>query len=150
MSQSLTRLIVHAIFSTKNREPILSAEVRPELHAHIGGILNSLDCVPLAIKGTDDHVHMLFIQSKKYHVGESIRGSEGNVFVLDQNEIRCSENVCMAGGYGAFSESESRRQKVSDYIAHQEEHHHKLSFKEKLIALLKKHHIEYDEKYLWT
>ena len=150
MSQSLTRLIVHAIFSTKNREPVLSTEVRPELYAYIGGILTSLGCIPLAIGGTDDHVHLLFIQSKTISLAKVFEEVKGTSSQWIKTKSVALKTFAWQGGYGAFSVSESQRQRVSDYIAQQEEHHRKLVFKDELIALFKKHHIEYDEKYLWT
>jgi len=150
MSQSLTRLIVHAIFSTKSREPMLPPEIRSELYAYMGGILKSLGCVPLAINGTHDHVHLLFILSKTITLAKVFEEIKGTSSQWIKTKPGMSKTFAWQGGYGAFSVSESMRQKVNDYIADQEEHHRALSFKEELIALFKKHHIEYDEKYLWT
>ena len=150
MSQSLTRLIVHAIFSTKNREPILPAEIRSDLYAYMGGILTSLGCVPLAINGTNDHVHLLFIQSKNITLAKVFEEVKGTTSQWIKTKSVDLQTFTWQGGYGAFSVSESQRQKVSDYIANQEEHHRKLTFKEELLALFRKHNIEYDEKYLWT
>ncbi|MCL2709895.1 MAG: IS200/IS605 family transposase [Planctomycetaceae bacterium] len=150
MSQSLTRLIVHAIFSTKNREPMLSPEIRPELYVYMGGILKSLGCVPLAINGTNDHVHLLFILSKNIALAKVFEEVKGTSSQWIKTKSAIMKTFSWQGGYGAFSVSESQCQKVSDYIAHQEEHHRKLTFKEELLALFQKHNVEYDEKYLWT
>ncbi|MCL2709858.1 MAG: IS200/IS605 family transposase [Planctomycetaceae bacterium] len=150
MTQSLTRLIVHAIFSTNNREPMLLAEVRPELYAYIGGILKSLGCVPLSISGTNDHVHLLFILSKTIPLAKVFEEVKGTSSQWIKTQPGVSKTFAWQGGYGAFSVSESQREKVSEYIARQEEHHRKLTFKEELLTLFQKHHIEYDEKYLWT
>ena len=150
MSQSLTHLIVHAVFSTKNREPILPMEVHSDLYAYMGGILKSLGCVPLMINGTNDHVHLLFILSKNIalaKVFEEIKGTSSQ-WIKTKSAVR--KTFAWQGGYGAFSVSESQCQKVSDYIACQEEHHRKQTFQEELLALFQKHNIEYDEKYLWT
>jgi len=150
MSQSLTRLIVHGIFSTKNREPILSVEIRPDLYAYMGGILKGLDCVPLAIGGTDDHVHLLFIQSKNIALAKVFEEVKGTSSQWIKTKSASLKTFAWQGGYGAFSVSESQRQKVNEYISQQDDHHRKLTFKEELIALFKKHHVEFDEKYLWT
>ena len=150
MSQSLTRLIVHAIFSTKNREPMLSPEIRPELYVYMGGILKSLSCAPLAINGTDDHVHLLFILSKNIALAKVFEEVKGTSSQWIKTKSAVMKTFAWQGGYGAFSVSESQHQKVSDYIAHQEEHHRKLTFKDELLALFQKHNVEYDEKYLWT
>ena len=150
MSQSLTRIIVHAVFSTKNREPILALEIRAELYAYMGGILKSLSCVPLAINGTNDHVHLLFIQSKNIALAKVFEEVKGTSSQWIKTKSVAMKNFAWQGGYGAFSVSESMRQTVSEYIANQEEHHRKRTFQEELIALFKNHQVEYDEKYLWT
>ena len=150
MSQSLTRLIVHAIFSTKNREPMLPAEIRSDLYAYMGGILKSLNCVPLSIGGTDDHVHLLFILSKNIAMAKVFEEIKGTTSQWIKTKSADMKTFAWQGGYGAFSVSESQREKVSDYIATQEDHHRKQTFQEELLAFFKKHHIEYDEKYIWT
>jgi REP element-mobilizing transposase RayT len=116
----------------------------------MGGILNSMGCVPLAINGTNDHVHLLFILSKTVTIAKVFEEVKGTSSQWIKTKSAVLKMFAWQGGYGAFSVSESQRQKVSDYIAQQEEHHRKLSFKEELIALFKKHHVEYDEKYIWT
>ena len=150
MTQSLTCLITHAVFSTKNREPILPAGIRPELYAYMNGILKTLGCVPFTINGTNDHVHLLFIQSKNIALAEVLGKVKGGSSHWIKTKPGVVKTFSWQGGYGAFSVSESMRQKVSDYIAHQEAHHRTLSFKEELLELFKRHGIEYDEKYLWT
>ena len=150
MSQSLTRLIVHATFSTKNREPTLPAEVLSELYAYMGGILKSLGCVPLVINGTNDHVHLLFIQSKNIALAKVFEEVKGTSSQWLKTQPNVPKTFAWQGGYGAFSVSESQRQKVSDYIACQEEHHRKQTFKDELLVLFQKHNIEFEEKYLWT
>ena len=128
---------------------MLSSAVRLELFAYIGGILKSLGCVPLAINGTNDHVHLLFILSKTVTLAKVFEEVKGTSSQWIKTKPNIPKTFAWQGGYGAFSVSESMRQKVSDYIANQEEHHRIKSFKEELIELFQKHQIEYDEKYLW-
>ena len=128
---------------------MLPSAVRPELFAYIGGILKSLGCVPLAINGTNDHVHLLFILSKTVTLAKVFEEVKGTSSQWIKTKPGVPKTFAWQGGYGAFSVSESMRQKVSDYIARQEEHHRIKSFKEELIELFQKHQIEYDEKYLW-
>ncbi|MCL2347912.1 MAG: transposase [Planctomycetaceae bacterium] len=77
MTQSLSKIIVHAVFSTKNREPVLSKAVQDGLFAYMVGILNSLDCVTVTINGVEDHVHALIIMSKTISVSKMMAEMKG-------------------------------------------------------------------------
>ena len=150
MAQSLGKLLVHIVYSTKNRAPLLSATIRPKLYAYTVGILNTLDCVTLAINGTEDHVHALVSMSRNISVAKMVedmkRGSSRWIKEQDEN----FRHFSWQNGYGAFSVSESQTAKVIEYIKIQEEHHRKIPFQEEFMQLLKKHGIEFDERYLWA
>jgi putative transposase len=72
MPQSVARVLVHLVFSTKNREPLIARDTRPALHAYLGGILNTLGCSPLRVGGTADHVHALFSLSRTRTIAEAV------------------------------------------------------------------------------
>ena len=150
MAQSLSKIIVHVVFSTKNRQPILSAAMRKDLFAYIVGILNSLDCITLTINGTEDHVHVLVIIAKTISLSKMIQEMKGSSSRWLNSQTATTKHFAWQAGYGAFSVSESQIAKVVGYIAGQEEHHRKTTFQEELILLLKKHKIEFDEQYLGT
>ena len=148
MPQSLSHLIVHAVFSTKDRRPFLhSEEIRIETFAYMGGILKSLQCHPLKIGGVDDHVHMLSSLSKNIAFAEMIGRVKGS----------CSKRLREKGilgfawqnGYGAFSVSESNVEAVTAYISEQAQHHRKFSYQEELRELLRRHRVAFDERFLW-
>jgi Transposase and inactivated derivatives len=149
MAQSLGKLLVHVVYSTKNRAPLLSPIIRPKLYAYTVGILNTLDCVTLAVNGTEDHVHALVSMSRNISVAKMVedmkRGSSRWIKEQDEN----FRYFLWQNGYGAFSVSESRAAQVVEYIKTQEEHHRKIPFQEEFRLLLKKHSIEFDERYLW-
>ena len=148
MPQSLSHLIVHAVFSTKDRRPFLhSEEFRIETYAYMAGILKNLHCHPIKIGGVDDHVHMLSSLSKNIALADMIGRVKGS----------CSKRLREKGifgfawqnGYGVFSVSESNVEGVTAYISHQAEHHRKFSYQEELRELLKRHRIAFDERFLW-
>ena len=148
MPQSLSHLIVHAVFSTKDRQPFLhSEEIRIETYAYMAGILKNLQCHPIKIGGVDDHVHVLSSLSKNIAFADMIGRVKGS----------CSKRLREKGilgfawqnGYGAFSVSESNVEAVTAYISDQAEHHRKLSYQEELRELLKRHRVAFDERYLW-
>ena len=150
MAQSLSKIVVHVVFSTKNRQPILSVEIRKDLFAYIVGILNSLDCITLIINGAEDHVHVLVIMAKTISLSKMIQELKGSSARWLNLQTATTKHFAWQARYGAFSVSESQIAKVVDYIAEQDEHHKKTTFQEELILLLKKHNIELDEQHLWT
>ena len=150
MAQSLTKIVVHVVFSTKNREPCLSKTIRDDLFAYVVGILKSLNCITLIINGTEDHVHALIVMSKTISLSKMMEEMKGGSSRWLNSQTVMSRHFSWQAGYGAFSVSESQISKVIDYIANQEEHHRKATFQEELVLLLKKHNIEFDEQHLWT
>ncbi|MCL2304730.1 MAG: IS200/IS605 family transposase [Planctomycetaceae bacterium] len=150
MAQSLAKIVVHVVFSTKERKPLLSTAIRNDLFAYIVGILNSLDCVTLSINGTEDHVHLLIGMSKTISLSKMMEEMKGGSSRWLNTQNVTIKPFAWQAGYGAFSVSESQIARVVNYIAGQEEHHRKASFQDELILLLKKHNPEFDERYLWT
>jgi REP element-mobilizing transposase RayT len=142
-------LLVHVVFSTKDRAPWLDTELKPRLFSYLGGIIRDLGGTPFLVNGPADHVHILLLLPTKTALSEIVGKVKANSSGWVHREFAAKRNFAWQTGYGAFSVSHSQKQAVLDYIAGQEEHHRKTSFKEELLALLKKHEIEYDEKYLW-
>jgi REP-associated tyrosine transposase len=148
MPQSLSHLIVHSVFSTKDRRPFLrSEEIRIETYAYMAGILKNLQCHPIKIGGTKDHIHILSSLSKNIAFADLIGQVKGS------SSKRLKEKGILGfawqNGYGAFSVSESSVEAVTTYIANQAEHHRKFSYQEEVLELLKRHRVAFDERYLW-
>ena len=150
MSQSLSHILIHLVFSTKERKNIIVESIREELYAYMGGILKSIDSTSIIINGTADHVHVLFRLSKTHALCEVIESVKKNSSKWIKSKGRQFELFQWQGGYGAFSVSESLGENVIKYIQNQEQHHRKISFKEELQQLLEKHGIKYNSEYLWT
>ena len=149
MAHTFTSLLTHFVFSTKDRVPTLEPDLKRRLFPYMGGIIRQLDAVALLINGPTDHVHTLASLPARLAPSQFIGKVKANSAKWVHKEFPNRRTFSWQVGYSAFSVSHSRKQAVLDYIANQEKHHRKLSFKEELIALLKKHEIEYDERYLW-
>jgi len=147
MPQTCGNIVVHIIFSTKGRVPLITPEIRTDLFAYLGGIIRELRGTALIINGTADHVHVLARVRPIHSPAEIAR-------VIKTNSSRWAHQQRRAkfswqSGYGVFSVSESNVASVTRYIADQEAHHRKRSFQEEFVAFLKKNKVAYDERYIW-
>jgi putative transposase len=142
MPQSLSNLLVHTVFSTKHRHPFLhDKELRTELHRYLGGVLTNLNCPPLMVGGTEDHVHIL----SNLAIKELKRSSS----IWLKTKSPQMEEFAWQGGYGIFSIGYVEIEAVRTYISKQEEHHRKISFQDELRQLLNNQKIAFDERYIW-
>jgi len=150
MAQSLARIVLHVVFSTKNRVPFLKdPAVRTRFHAYLAGTLQLLDCEPILINGMEDHVHILCNLSRTITVARLVEEAKKNSSKWIKEQGPAFHDFFWQSGYGAFSVSQSNVEKVRDYVASQEEHHRKVSFQYEFRALCRKHGIEFDERYVW-
>lgn len=147
MAHTAGNLVVHLIFSTKGRRPLITREIRADLFAYLGGIIREMRGTALIINGTADHVHMLIRIRPVQALAEIARVVKSNSSRWARE--KWNNRFAWQTGYGAFSVSESNVPAVSRYIAGQEEHHRKRTFQEEYVAFLKKNKIEYDERYIW-
>ena len=149
MPQSLVKIYVHTIFSTKNRKPIIDGDIHDKLCSYLGGICNELECFPVKIGGYNDHVHILSLLSKKITVMKFIENvkSGSSKWIKKQNERY--NDFFWQGGYGAFSVSPSQVDYVKKYIESQNEHHQTTTFQDEYRKFLRDHDIDFDERYVW-
>jgi putative transposase len=145
---TFSNLLYHVVFSTKGRLPLISEEVKEPLYEYMGGIIRGEGGILLEIGGMPDHVHLLAKFRTDIAVATMVKKIKGKSSKWRNDMRHQAERFKWQEGYGAFSVSESLVKKVRNYIHTQEEHHRRVSFKEELIALLKKHRIPYDERYL--
>jgi REP element-mobilizing transposase RayT len=150
MGSTLTNLLYHVVFSTKNRERLITQEIRNDLYRYMGGIITGENGILIEIGGSPDHIH-IFLKLKPIHsLSEMMRKIKGNSSKWVNDQKRLVGRFSWQDGYGAFSVSESQAPNVTRYIKNQEHHHQTLSFKDELIKLLKRNRIEYDEHNLWN
>ena len=145
---SYTNLLYHIVYATKERAPLITDGLRPRLHEYLGGTVRGIEGVPLEINGTADHVHLLVrikpVISVSAFMSKLKSGSSG--WAKRQTLGR----FAWQARFGGFTVSESQVERVRRYIRNQQEHHRKFSFEEEFKALLKAHHVEFDEAHLWS
>lgn len=149
MAHSFVTLLNHVIFGTKHRKPQIVPEIRSDLFAYMGGIVRELGAKPILINGVVDHVHMLVGMPATVAVADFLRVVKANSSGWVHENRPGHADFTWQSGYGAFSLSQSNMKKLLQYIQRQEEHHTTVTFEEEYVALLKRHGIEYDQKYLW-
>ena len=145
MAQSLSKIYVHIVFSTKNRFPFLNTpEQRKEMHAYLGGTLNELDCPVLSVGGPAEHVHILCILSKNAPVSDVIGKLKRSSSKWMKTKAPTLRKFSWQNGYGVFSISQSHVERVRAYIQNQEEHHRRKTFQDEFREFLKAYHVEYN------
>lgn len=149
MSQSLSSILIHLVFSTKNRAPVIAPAIEAELHPYMATILRELKSPSLAINGTADHVHILFSMARVVTIAdivEEVKTSSSKWIKTKGREFR---NFHWQRGYGAFSVGQSNVASLKRYIRDQKEHHKRVTFQDEYRKFLKAYGIDYDEKYVW-
>ena len=142
MSQSLTKIWVHAVFSTKHRAPFLVESLTAKLFPFIRVQLQDKHCFMKAIGGVEDHIHILFLLNQNISLADLIKQIKGSsAHWVNQNDLT-SEKFSWQTGYGAFSVSESQLEILRNYIASQKEHHAKNSFSEEYEKFLNLHSLK--------
>jgi REP element-mobilizing transposase RayT len=150
MPQSLANILIHTIFSTKDRHPLLhDLELREELHRYLGGILTNLACPPIIVGGVADHVHLLSALSRTCEPAAMVKELKRSSSIWLKTRSPKMQNFAWQSGYGIFSIGFSQIETARDYIANQEEHHRKISFQDELRQFLQSYKIEFDERYVW-
>ena len=149
MPQSLSRILLHVIFSTKDREPWLTPQIRDRAFAYLSEVGRDVGCEVYRVGGVADHVHLAIQQSRTVTVADFVQKVKqtSSVWIKEHGE-HCAGFAWQAG-YGAFSLGASQLQGLTDYIDRQEKHHEKRGFKDEYREFLKKYQIDYDEKYVW-
>ena len=145
MSQSLSKIWTHLIFSTKDRYPFLSDKsVRRDMHAYLASILKANHCPTLVVGGVADHVHSLFVLSKNHSIASIVWAIKRSSSKWVKGQGASLKKFHWQEGYGAFSVSASQTNDVIRYIENQPSHHAKRNYEEEFLNLLKKYGVPYD------
>lgn len=146
MGHSYSNVLLHIVFSTKNRRKIIPPDHQEQLWKYITGIVHNLHGNVLAIGGMPDHTHILLAQPGTIGFSTMVQKIKTNSSGWMEETVKDFE---WQEGFGAFSVSDSRRADVIAYIRNQEEHHKKRNFEEEFIALLKAHNVDFDPRYVF-
>ena len=149
MSHTYTNILIHYVFSTKNRRRLITPEIEERLYPFMAAIARDNGMAPVMAGGTADHVHLLVTVSSTLSVSKGVQLIKGGSSKFVNETFPGPERFQWQSGYGAFSVSISHREDTIRYIQNQEAHHRKMTFQEEFIAILKKHGLEYDERYVW-
>jgi putative transposase len=149
MSQSLVKNYVHIVFSTKNREHLIHADIEEQLHRYMAGICQELECHPVRIGGYTDHVHVLCVLSKKIALIKLVEQLKAHSSAWIKMQNTGLLDFYWQKGYGAFSVNPSEIDRARQYIDDQHEHHKVKSFQDEYRAFLNKYKITFDERYVW-
>jgi REP element-mobilizing transposase RayT len=148
--QSLANVLVHIVFSTKDRRALLQATgLREEMHRYLGGITAKLDCPPVIVGGADEHVHLLARQARTISLADWVKELKRASPLWAKTRDPQWHLFEWQAGYGAFSVSQSQSERVERYVESQVEDHRRLGFQDEFRQLLRRHHVEFDERYLW-
>ena len=150
MAHTATNVLIHFIFSTRHRAPMITSEIEADVHSYLGGIVREIGGVALCINGTADHLHLLIRMPSIHSSAEVIRLVKSNSSRWIHERWPQFKDFAWQTGYGAFSVSESGAGAVREYIRQQKLHHTVRSFQEEFVVLLRKNHITIDDKYLWS
>ena len=150
MPQSLSKMLVHLIFSTEDRRPFIRDGIRGELNAYCIGIFKVCQSPALIINSRPEHAHILFSLSKNWSLADVVEEVQKRSSKWIKSKGYDYRDFYWQGGYGAYTLSEADKEEVIRYIANQEEHHRVVSFQDELRTLFDLNCIEYDERYLWS
>jgi putative transposase len=148
MPSTHVSLHCHLVFSTKDRARFIKPAWRRDLEHFLGACAKQADITPLAIGAVEDHVHMLVGLKATHRVSDVMRDMKraSSLWVHEQS---LSAGFAWQEGYGAFAVSRSNLDAVRQYVESQEEHHLRRSFQDEYLDLLRKHEIEFDERFIW-
>ena len=150
MSQSLAKIVVHTIFSTKERQPLLrDRAIREEMHHYLGGILTRLDCQPIVVGGVEDHVHLLGSLPRTSAPAAMVKELKRGSSLWLKTKSPDLKDFAWQNGYGIFSIGHSQIESSRRYILGQEEHHRQVSFQDEFRQFLQRYEVKFDERYIW-
>lgn len=149
MSHTFVNALYHCAFSTKGRRPFITASLQERLWPFMGGIARENGMKALAVGGVEDHAHLLLSLPSTVSIAKAIQLVKGVSSKWVHDIFRDQRAFAWQEGYGAFSIGISQVEQTASYIRSQAEHHRRRSFKEEFVAILEKHGLAYDERYLW-
>jgi putative transposase len=149
MANTYSQVYIQIVFSVKNRQSLINDEWKEDLFKFICGIINNLNCKPIAVNGVGDHLHVLIGLKPSLPISELVQKIKANSsrWITENNFVKGKFE--WQSGYGVFSYSHSQLTKVINYIKKQEEHHSIKSFNEEYIEFLKAFEIDYDKRYIF-
>jgi len=149
MSQSLSYLLIHIVFSTKDRAAVLAPAIRPDIHAYLATVARNTGCECFCVGGVADHAHLAIRLSRTVAISDLLGELKTSSSRWLKTQSPALAHFAWQNGYGAFSVGPTDLEALRHYIQTQEEHHKKHTFQEEYRAFLKKYGVDFDERYVW-
>jgi REP element-mobilizing transposase RayT len=149
MPQSLAHVLIHTIFSTKNRQPFIDDNIAPELYDYLGGTCHKLGCTPLKVGGYNDHIHILCGLSRTIAIMDLMEEVKKRSSKWIKGKSEQYNGFYWQDGYAVFSVNPTQAPAVIRYIETQREHHSQMSFQDECRGFFRKYKVEWDERYVW-
>jgi REP element-mobilizing transposase RayT len=149
MAQSLSNILLHIVFSTKNRRPVIDQNIELELYKYLATACNTLECSSHRIGGVEDHIHIACSLSRTISVSRLVQELKQDTSKWIKTKGPQYSDFAWQNGYGAFSIGQSQLDDLKRYIANQREHHRRITFQDEFRDLLKRYEITFDERYVW-
>jgi putative transposase len=144
-----TQMYVQLVFAVKNRDAVLTTEIRKRVFEYMSGIITKLKHKSIIVNGTSNHVHILFGSNPNVSVSDTVHDIKRSSSLFINNEKLCPFRFSWQEGYGGFTYSRSQIDEVYKYIENQESHHRKITFRQEYIDTLVKNEIEFDQQFLF-
>jgi len=149
MPGTYSHILLHIVFSTKNRAALIKPEIQTRLYDYMGGLVRTEKGTLYAIGGMPDHVHLLLRWRTGATVADLMRTVKSRSSLWIHQTFEELRAFAWQAGYAVFSVSKSGEADVKRYIENQAEHHKQRDFKEELLALLQAHGVDFDERYVF-
>ncbi|MBY0310960.1 MAG: IS200/IS605 family transposase [Phycisphaerales bacterium] len=150
MASTLTSILVHATFSTKNREPLIPVDLLPQLFAYAGGVCRDMQSPLMHAGGVGDHVHLLISLGKTMSIADVMMHTKRATSMWIKNQRPGLHGFGWQDGYFAFSVGHDDVDAVRAYFDRQAEHHASRDFQGEVLAMLVKYGVSFDPRYIWT
>lgn len=148
MANTFTQIYLHLVFAVQNRISLIQPEWKDELYKYITGIVQNNGHKLIAINGMPNHLHIAVGYKPHQLIPDLLQDIKAYSSKWINRKKFIKGNFNWQQGYGAFSFSHSQIDRIVKYINNQEQHHKKQTFREEYLSLLKKYHIQFDEKYI--
>jgi putative transposase len=149
MASSLVKILLHIVFSTRKRVPFIDTALQTDLYPYMAAILRQREATLIALGGVPDHVHILLRMKAGHKLSDLVRATKAVSSKWVHERPESIPEFGWQTGYAAFSVSQSQEAKVRSYILNQAAHHHRATFEEELVGLLRRHQVEYDPVHLF-
>ena len=149
MPGTYSQILLHIVFSTKHRQPWITAGIADRLYRYMGGIVRAKKGILYDIGGVDDHVHLYVRWQTDDGVSDLMRTVKARSSKWVHDTFPALKSFAWQEGYSVFSVSKSQEQAVRNYVAGQAKHHEKRDFKSELLRLLRAHGVEFEERYVF-